>query len=636
MNLLRCDIHNFRSIKNITIDFDKNLKIFIGYNEAGKSNIIKALSLLNQKFKFSEDDVRSSYSDEKYEEDSYVRFVFEFNKLEIENIFKNMLNKIFIKNEKDIEALSKFCNDNKQINYKVDLKNKNSYYVCWTVDKINYPSMEGRIKKIKENTQGEVIIDDKKYPLNNYKYIFIDEKINVQDKLIEDANFDNVIDLYFEEKKVPVSNSYPEVVFWSYNDFQNIPQRINITSFINNPNSCISLKNMFNLSDIYEIKDEILNSKNRKNGLVNLLRRVANMTTEYIHSVWPEQKLIKINLNENGENIEFAIEDEKNIYEFSRRSDGFKRFMSFLLSIGAQNKASKIKDIILLIDEPDIGLHPSSSRQLMNELINIANNNFVYYSTHSIFMINKEDINSHYIVKKESEITKIDEIKSTDIMDIEILYNALGYSAFEVLKRNNIIFEGWRDKNLFTLGLKYLHENEQIIKISQEIGFCHSQGVKDIHRITEILDLAKRNYVIISDADKPAKEAREKSHEKDKWLTYNDLEKNIITCEDFFIKEYNNTCFLEACEKNTVTINLGDINKQPHLIAQYSDILKKNNIEKEIHNKILNDYKELLYKNITDDILEESYFNFIEKLILNIDSFTTNPPIRPENINNAS
>jgi len=547
-----------------------------------------------------------------------------------------MLDKILIKNEKDIETFSNFCNEKNQIIYKVDLNNKNRYYQYWTADKKLSSSLECKIKKIKKNIQGEVTIDNEKYLLNNYKYIFVDEKIYIQDKFVEEANFNNIVELYYEEKLSLASKLYPEVVFWSYNDFQNIPHRININSFISSPNSCIPLKNMFILSDILEIKNEIQNSKKKKNGFVNLLRRVANITTEYIHSVWSEQKIIKINLNENGENIEFAIEDEKNIYEFSRRSDGFKRFMSFLLSIGAQNKASKIKDIILLIDEPDIGLHPSSSRQLMNELINIANNNFVYYSTHSIFMINKEDINSHYIVKKESEITKIDEIKSTDIMDIEILYNALGYSAFEVLKRNNIIFEGWRDKNLFTLGLKYLHENEQIIKISQEIGFCHSQGVKDIHRITEILDLAKRNYVIISDADKPAKEAREKSHEKDKWLTYNDLEKNIITCEDFFIKEYNNTCFLEACEKNTVTINLGDINKQPHLIAQYSDILKKNNIEKEIHNKILNDYKELLYKNITDDILEESYFNFIEKLILNIDSFTTNPPIRPENINNAS
>jgi len=65
MNILRCDICNFRSIKEITIPFDKRLKIFIGYNEAGKSNIIKALSLLNVNNNTSKDDIRDSYSDDE-------------------------------------------------------------------------------------------------------------------------------------------------------------------------------------------------------------------------------------------------------------------------------------------------------------------------------------------------------------------------------------------------------------------------------------------------------------------------------------------------------------------------------------------------------------------------------------------
>jgi predicted ATPase len=624
MNILRCDIHDFRSIKDITIPFNKKLKIFIGHNEAGKSNIIKALSLLNVNTETTKDDIRDSYSDSEYENNAYVRFIFEFSKLEINNLFKNMLTKIFLKNEKDTETLLNFCNSDNQIIYKIDLQNNNRYYQYWTIYEKRYPSIIGQIKKIKRPNQSTVIFAGEIHALNNFEYIFIDEQIEIREELIEDANFKNIIDLYFAEKIKLAGNLHPEVIFWSYNDFQNIPQRINIASFMNNPNFCIALKNMFILSDIREIEDEIKSARNRKNGLVNLLRRVANITTEYIHSVWSEQSSIKINLNENGDNIEFAIEDEKNLYEFSRRSDGFKRFMSFLLLIGAQNKSLDIQNIFLLVDEPDIGLHPSSSRQLMNEIVNIAKNNYVYYSTHSIFMINKEDISSHYIVEKENEITKIEEITSTDIMDVEILYNALGYSAFEILQRDNIIFEGWRDKKLFTLGLKYLDDNEEIAKRAHEVGYCYSQGVKDIHRIAEILDLANRNYIIISDNDKPAQEAREKSPEKERWLTYNDFDNNIITCEDFLTIKYNNACFLNACEENSVSVKLDETIGQNNLVSQYTDILKKNKIEKSVQKKILNDYKELLYKSITRDNINESYFDFIRNVLLNNDRFTNN------------
>jgi len=618
MKVLRCDIHNFRSIKEMSIKFDKMLKIFIGYNEAGKSNIIKALSLLNINTEVSKDDVRDSYSDIEYEDSAYVQFIFEFDESEIVELNNILLRKIFLINENENDLLLKFCKNNNQLIYKIDLKNQNRFYQYWTINEKNHPLFKSRIKEVIQPNHEIIMVNDKKFVLKNYNYIFYDEIINVKEDGIKDANFNNIINLYFEVKKEFAINRHPEVISWSYNENKIIPQRINVNSFIENPDSCMALKNMFNLSDIQEINKEITNSKMKKNGFVNLLRRVSNITTEYIHSVWLDQKLIKINLSENGDNIEFAIEDEKNLYELSRRSDGFKRFISFLLSIGAKNKAEKIKDIFLIIDEPDIGLHPSSSRQLMDELINVSKNNFVYYSTHSIFMIYNEDISTHYIVKKENEITRIEEINSTDIIEVEILYNALGYSAFHVLKMNNIIFEGWRDKKLFELCLKFLCDKDDDFKKYNEIGMCHSQGVKDIHRITEILNLANRQYIIISDFDKPAQEARERSNEKNKWLTYNNFENNVITCEDFIILEYNNECFINACKKNSISVKIEENMLPTNIVQQYNDLLKKNNIEKDIQKIILNDYKELLFNKITPDRIRESYFNFI-KNVINLD-----------------
>ena len=46
MILDRVEIVNFRSIKNATINFDNKGLILIGKNEAGKSNILKAIVAL--------------------------------------------------------------------------------------------------------------------------------------------------------------------------------------------------------------------------------------------------------------------------------------------------------------------------------------------------------------------------------------------------------------------------------------------------------------------------------------------------------------------------------------------------------------------------------------------------------------
>ncbi len=45
MKLNRVQIKNFRSIKDIEIDFDPSCRVLVGINESGKSNILNALAL---------------------------------------------------------------------------------------------------------------------------------------------------------------------------------------------------------------------------------------------------------------------------------------------------------------------------------------------------------------------------------------------------------------------------------------------------------------------------------------------------------------------------------------------------------------------------------------------------------------
>ena len=107
MKLDRFEIKNFRSIEDIKINIkEKNGKkclILVGKNEAGKSNILKAISALFGQYEVSIKDQNKNASDDKY----YIRAIFkleenDFNVLETElfeeyniedtNIFQNNLN----------------------------------------------------------------------------------------------------------------------------------------------------------------------------------------------------------------------------------------------------------------------------------------------------------------------------------------------------------------------------------------------------------------------------------------------------------------------------------------------------------------------------------------------------------------
>ena len=82
MKLKRVQIKNFRSIKDAEINFDPNCRVLVGINESGKSNILRALSLLSDEYEPSPEDVREPLPDEsESDQDSYVRFIFDTSEL---------------------------------------------------------------------------------------------------------------------------------------------------------------------------------------------------------------------------------------------------------------------------------------------------------------------------------------------------------------------------------------------------------------------------------------------------------------------------------------------------------------------------------------------------------------------------
>lgn len=628
MKLLRVEIANFRSVKNVTIGLDPRCRILVGINESGKSNILRALALLDPDKNIAADDLRNFPPDEDSNQQAYVRFVFGLNEDDRISIYESLATKILTRNPSAPIVLT----GNKQLTvaqlvdsrheglYKIDIRSAKKHSTCWAIP--DSYSVVGPWKKPSSGCPPNYFTEAKdrsSIPLKDFSLVHSSALEGIPDSYLESITKDDISNLIRHAIAGFVTDNLPDCLYWTYSDSHLLPPSINLDTFAAKPNSCKPLQHMFALADIADIAKEVQVAKLRSQGIRNLLNRVGERATKHMQNVWKEYKRLKIELSPNGQNVDASIKDEHNLYDFSRRSDGFKRFITFLLMVSAKVRTGDLSNTLILHDEPDIGLHPSGTRHLREELIKISESNYVIYSTHSIFMIDREHINRHMIVEKTSETTSVREVNESNIVDEEVIYNALGYSIFENLKSKNLIFEGWRDKQLFRIAIKSPQAKQKGLKsFFDNIGLCHAKGVKDIGRITPMLELAAKKWVIVSDGDQPAVEQQKKYEGEGPWLRYDQLctEEGILTGEDF-IKPDAFKPILEQIRSENPDLQEFPLDELGHPESKLGTIRKwliHGGVSSENAKVILEGLKEKLFTSLKPSSIEDKYYSLLETL----------------------
>lgn len=544
MQLTRVDIQNYRSIKNATITFDQNLRVIVGLNESGKSNIISALGLLDPSAKPVVDDVREPLASEQPGSASWVRFVFAPSTTIREQILADLQKRLAVGEERsaivvdgtDRKSLADVVAE-LDVVYIVNVANGSRSVTTWTIAgrKLAF-KMYAPTKKI---AAPAIVLDGTPRPISSFEMI--------DEAMIDDpAKYVEVSEREFQSLLATATKAVgephiPKCVTWTFHPDHILPGKVELATFKTNPDHCSPLKRLFLVAGVNDIPKAISQAEARRNGVKNLLNRVGDLATKHIREVWREAKDIEIALSQNGAHIECVIQDKENAFDLLRRSDGFKRFVTLMIMITSQVRSGLIQNNLLLMDEPDLGLHPSGVRCLAKELMSVARSNKVVVATHSIFMIDPERIDRHIIVTRKGEITTVEDVGVSNVMDEEVIYNAMGYSVFEQLPQRVIIFEGWKDKKLFKMALSRVPSQHQIIKeVLGGCGSCHASGAKDIARVGALMELARRTIVILSDADEPSREKRRDYRGDGTWYTYGDLlpECEGFTCEDYLEAGY--------------------------------------------------------------------------------------------------
>ena len=553
---------------------------------------MNALNLLSGDTSFKQEDAKESY-----DKPAFVRFNFELDKAEMDKCKAKFVER-FIEGPdarltKDHTVSSFFEKHSKYIFHKVRC-GENGFWTHWRIDESltiedGWYSVSPRIVdyELHEQISADSYISER----------YIERKVPENDReairnCLSPLSLEDVYNFLRQQVKdiaAPKNYTFP-IRCWRYAAQEHdLPPDIAREAFSERPDSCIPLKNMFLLAGIEEkdIRERISEANNiGHNRLQNLYDRVSNKTNEYIRKTWKEYNNVAIKLRSDGERIVVGIRDSENLFNFNQRSDGFRRLVSFLLLISTELDTKQFADIpLILIDEPETGLHPSSAKDLKYKLIKLGKTNAVIYATHSISMIDTENIQNNLIVEKNNENTTIKEAKEDGTSPPENVYQVIGHSIYEDLKQKNILLEGYTDKQPLSLFMKG--------RAWKGVGICYTGGVRDIKPVISILELASRKYFVLSDVDEAAKSKKNAMGDPDFWYTYRDLGSDAVTIEDF----YEKTFFMSVVQK---------ILKKYGIALAESFSAEENNRMESIKRFLLNNHKDLLENSAKANNLEDA------------------------------
>lgn len=550
-------IKNFLSIKEEqTIKINKDFTSIIGKNESGKSTLLKAINKLNgYGIKNEEKNV------ELKSEESYVKGLFIIDEEEIKCInskyeenndlgfyslpseYGNLYYEITVKENEDSKYYTL---------YYLDQNNKymtinSSLYLTRIVDYIKSLEAFGLTKEQKESI------------LKLYKLSEADIKKSIDVELI---NLDFPEEVIEKLKKISSQinpkkwiSLLPKYNFIYFSSFDSIlKDNVLFTELEENKQA----ENILNISgiDVDELSDAYENSDEQilEDLGTQCIEIVSKKFKEIFQQTDTEFK-IKIRFGSAKKDISFFTQDKTSgnkTISLSKRSDGFRWYLSLYLTLYDYLNNDSDVNYILLLDEPNLYLHPGAQKNLV---FNVFKHEFIdtqiIYTTHSPYMIDSDNSYSIRIVEKDKQTLIYNspqeyaekKVKLKDVDTLTPLLTALELDVSNSIVLNSedilITVEGIQDVYILKAMLERTGYNSKFDKVK----FIPGIGASKIPYLYSYLYGMGYNVYALLDNDKSGKQSildiinGDKEDERvSKLLMYNldnDIESDFLL-EDLF------------------------------------------------------------------------------------------------------
>jgi len=599
MKIFSITIKNYRSIKKqVVIDISKvgtsSCSILLGINESGKSNILKAVSLLDETEAI---DYETDCNYEAQDEDEPILIKFNTN---IENITSFREQAIEAGVPENLGLLISVKDIDKEISVEKNESRTDSYKLV--LDEIPTEFLDKYII-----TDGVISERSEANEVND-----------TAGKIINLLNKSKLEALLESELKEYLDGNIPAVVFWEMSEKNLISAQVDLNSFKSNRNVSIPLKNSFKISG-YETLSEVTSAietiVTNPSKSSTLMQKLSESVTEHINSVWKGHN-VSVKFHIDNMQLTFLVEDnDSNIpkYQVKQRSDGFKHFISILLNLSAENKTNDLKNKIVILDEPETHLHPTGEKYLRDELLNIGKNNFVIFATHSIFMVDTKNIERHYSVSKNDGISTVVKIEADNPFQEDVLYEALGTSVLEVVEPNVLLLEGKTDRDIFEL---YKRKFKREIK-SPKISTISADGCNNVIKYTKFFNRETVKGYVILDSDTEGEAQKNEIIKCDGYNTKNTFTINDIlkTKDGAELEDLFDSKYLENPLKEVFGLDIV-LSDQDSYMNQIKDILKTSHkpFRDQQKEKLKQSFFEQIKKIKKEDLKSQKYYSFFEKL----------------------
>jgi len=360
MKLSLFKVQNFRSIWNSGWVSCQDVTAIAGVNEAGKSNLLKALWKLKPAFRVDNKIVHSDLPRDKFDEimDSDELPVFITAKFKLETSDLSMLRKYF-PNIKPFDT----CLISRALSGK------------YTVEvPVDVPEAQR----------------DKLYSL----------LIRLMPGFIYYSNYGNLdSNIYLPQMLAKFNKSGVNAVSTTKKrTIKLLLMYIGITPEMLNEDIPLLMKDSMENNKLSSQDLRLLTEKKEK---YKQIFDDAGIRLSNDFNKWWHQGSYKFEFNFDGDNLKIWVTDEKgNKAPLEERSVGMQWFLSFFLVFSLESEFF-YTNTILLLDESGMTLHSLAQKDLVHFFEKLSKKNQIIYSTHSSFMLPTEHLNRTKVVYKD-------------------------------------------------------------------------------------------------------------------------------------------------------------------------------------------------------------------------------------------
>ncbi|CAH8289176.1 putative ATP-dependent endonuclease of OLD family [Mariniflexile fucanivorans] len=474
MRIYDITIKNFRGIAELSKLKVGEINSFVGKNDSGKSNILKALNTFFND-KFDNNDIFKGINDGEKTEIS-LRFT---PSEEVNSLALDADGKIHLKKTFEFSSAGRVV---KTFNYICNDINSDKYSNCWGIKESDINSYCTALE-IDYSRSGRGVT-------NASKITLIDENTIALGRIQKEHEATEFL------KNIKKQYSFVELPEYSLFDAE---QDLNIssTSFQSQfkPIATESLNRNFALTDQIET-----------NVQTDLETEFAAITTLMQKNV-PELEKIKTSPSCNWGNLvkfDLSLKFRNDNYDIpiSNKGTGFKRLLMVAYFEYLAQKTTKQYQIFG-IEEPETFLHPELQQDLLDSIVELSDNSQFFLTTHSpVFAGSTKDSNI-IVVKKENEVSTYynyeneDEILNVVIQELGIKPN---YNLLNDNYRKAIFVEGSGDVNFWQIAFEKING-----VLPDDILFVPCGGDQiDFFVNAHLCRKINRKFIVVVDSDKGA------------------------------------------------------------------------------------------------------------------------------------